>query len=129
MNRETSRQSEFRKQLKKLVEQYKSNHIVNLDLHSYPSYTKDFGKYDIVFLLFESQKKDERTIKLIEMLQQLKFKVGILTADLANDIMKTHLDLGIYTILLEINERLSGHRQQEIVEVLGRWMKDVLYIS
>ena len=67
---------------------------------------------------------DFRTQLLLSYLDTSGIDFGFYEGSGVNDIMKTNLDKGVYSILIEFNEKLEDKRLNELLEVIGRWIKE-----
>lgn len=127
LNREPSRETKYRKD----VASYVKGKVTTteretwvIDVHSFPSGYPDFGDREVALLIFKDQMRNPRNSLLVEYLKVGKIDYGIYDASPLNDIMRTSIEMGAYSIVIEMNEKLSKSRVTYIMEIVARWIKE-----
>lgn len=127
MNREPSRETKYRKD----VASYVAGEVATpgretwvIDVHSFPPEYTGFENHEVALLIFTNQMRNPRNSLLVEYLKVGKIDYGIYEASPLNDIMKTSIAMGAYSILIELNERLTKPRITYIMEIVARWIKE-----
>lgn len=117
LNREISRHTAWRQQIKEKVEQFKKTKqfVFVFDCHSFP-HNYDFGE-NIDVALLDHNIIHNKTVQLFNMIKNKNINVAILHGSQLNDIIWTIQQANIYAILIEVHENHNQFTIEQLEDV------------